>query len=193
MANLLAALLLLLLLLAGVTWLVRAWRNPARRLRRDFKRLRALLLKQLLPEQRPEAARTLDTCDDFLSALIASREQLQLLERMTHDAAHLTGAQPRSLTPEALPQTQERITQQLNAFFSQLGHIAASAGLHRESTLDELRDLAHHLDDQRRAIALLHRELREPLPDSLEARFDALEKTEAADQQQHKSTQKNKK
>lgn len=164
MANILAAVISVLTLLVIVGLIVRARSRPERKLLREFRKLRRMIVRDMKGEQRTRARKMLEDCEAYLDNLVQARQQQELLLGMAGTAKELTGRSVVSETEFAIDRFNQRISEDLNRFFASLARISAAANLHRDRAIDELAEFTEDLELQRDALYELTRELRGDAP-----------------------------
>jgi antitoxin component HigA of HigAB toxin-antitoxin module len=167
MPNVLAILAVFGLLVWAIVAIRRRFAKPERRLMRDFKRLRKLILTGMDRSGKDEARRLLDGCRDHLEALLDAKEQHRLLGSMAGAAQELTGQPIEAMSQSAIDAFDRRLAGDLAEFFASMARISAVVGLHRDQALTSLRQFAEDLTIQRDALVELTMELhggRQTLP-----------------------------
>ena len=146
MPNIIAAVVVLGLLVFGVRFAVSRRNTPARRLERDFKRLKKSILGSIESKNSPEAEKLLDACEKHLSALVTAREQHLMLTDMRASASELTGQAVESGSLVAFDQS---VAEKLSEFFGTLTRISTVVSLGTDETMSQLRGFASDLEIQR--------------------------------------------
>ena len=176
MGNVLAIVAIILIFAAIFTLILRNRNKPERRLLRDFRHLRRLILKGMKGAQKKQAKALLEDCENYLLSLVNVREQQALLESMTGTASELTGRTVGAETNAAVEAFNARIAEDLGEFFSNLARVSTAANLHKERALVELAEFTNDLEAQRDALVDLTLELQRLKTDDerdLAARVDA--------------------
>ncbi len=155
MPNVIAFLVIVAIIIGVIVLLGRRAARPERRLLRDFRRLRRLILSSIQRPHRAEAERLLGGCESYLAGLLDARERHALLGSMAGAAAEMTGLPPGEQGQRVLEVFDRRMAEDLSGFFTSLTRISAVVGLQREETLDALRSFTEDLEIQREALAEL--------------------------------------
>ena len=144
-------------------WVVLRRGRPEARLRRDFKRLRAMILSGMERGERAQARPLLDACGEHIERLLRAREQHRVLDTMASAAQELTDApQAFEATREATRAFDREVAQSLSRFFADLSRIATVVGLRQEDPLQALRGFTEELEQQRDILLELSQELGAP-------------------------------
>jgi hypothetical protein len=164
MPNIIALLLVIGFICGLVAWVRRRRARPERRLMRDFKRLRRLILTGLERSTHREAKTLLEACEGYLESLLLAKEQQRLLGSMAFTAGEITG-QPELLAhhlasgKNSVDTFDKQVAEDLANFFASLSRVSTVVGLRKDDALRSLRGFTEELEDQREALLQLSTEL----------------------------------
>ena len=166
MPNVIAFVLIIALLCWALIWTMRRRSRPERRLTRDFKRLKKLILSGLDKSHREEAKSLLEACGQYLESLLLAKEQQRLLGSMAGAAGELTGRPIPDLGGLAIDAFDKQVASDLANFFGSLSRVSTVVGLQKDDALRSLRNFTEELEEHRRALVELSFELQAGNPGS---------------------------
>ncbi len=162
MANVIALIFVIGLVAVVVSVIRKRNASPQRRLVKDFKRLRRLILDGVPKAHRQEATRLLDDCQQHLDALLRAKDQHRLIGQMAGAAQELTGHRLEGGGQDAVEAFDRQVANDLSSFFASLARISTVIGLQRDEALVSLRQFTEELEDQRAALVELTQALATP-------------------------------
>lgn len=152
MIRLVIALVILLVGLGAVSYLIVEWyAAPHRRLLRQFRKVRSLILESVDEEQRPRAERLLGDCEQHLEGLIRTRQRLDVLDEMADAAAEYTDVDP----PVDYEHLEARLQDDVHYFLAEMARISSEVDYDWRQSLQRLEDFNDELAEQRQAFAEL--------------------------------------
>jgi len=152
MIRLVIALVILLVGLGAVSYLVVEWyAAPHRRLLRQFRKVRSLILEGVDEQQRPRAERLLEDCEEHLEGLIRARQRLDILDNMADAASEYTDVD----APVDYEHLEARLQDDVHYFLSEMARISSEVDHDWRQSLQRLEDFNDELADQREVFAEL--------------------------------------
>ena len=156
MFRLIIALILFLTALGALGYLLVLWLSkPRRRLLREFRRMRKLVVEGVDESQRMHVDQLLEDCEAHLQGLIRARERLDVLSNMADAASELTDVDE-SFDREAM---EEQIRDDVSYFLSEMGRISAEVDYDWRESIERLEALADELEEEHRVFAQLEEEI----------------------------------
>lgn len=139
-------------LLAGATYVAMSWWSaPHRRMLRQYRRMRNMILDVVEGEQRPKAERLLDDCEEHLVGLIRARKRLDVLDDMADAASDFAELE----TPVDREKLDDRLQGDVEYFINEMGRICAEVDYDWRESMRQLEEFADELETQREAFAQL--------------------------------------
>ena len=145
--------LLLLLAAAGaITYLVLQWlAAPHRRLLRQFRKMRELILEGVDESQRPHVERLLEDSEHHLRGLIRARRRLDVLDEMAEAASEYVDADQ----PVDVAELEARLQDDVNYFLSEMARISSEIDYDWRESIERLEAFTDELEEQHRVFAQL--------------------------------------
>lgn len=152
MIRLVIALIIVLGGVGAVSYLVVEWyAAPHRRLLRQFRKVRSLILEGVDDEQRPRAERLLEDCEEHLEGLVRARQRLDVLDEMADAASEYTDVDP----PIDYEHLEARLQEDVHYFLAEMARISSEVDYDWRQSLQRLEDFNDELAEQREAFAEL--------------------------------------
>lgn len=152
MIRLVIALIIVLGGVGAVSYLVVEWyAAPHRRLLRQFRKVRSLILEGVDDKQRPRAERLLEDCEEHLEGLIRARQRLDVLGEMADAASEYTDVDP----PIDYEHLEARLQEDVHYFLAEMARISSEVDYDWRQSLQRLEDFNDELAEQREAFAEL--------------------------------------
>lgn len=155
MANVLLIVVLVAIVVGLVILIRRFRRSPERKLLRDFRTLRKMILAGMDKPGRGSAKILLEACEAHLQRLVNAKEQQHMLAEMAKTTRELTGRDTSTGTQRAVDAFDRRVADNLANFFTSLTRISSVVALQEEDALASLKDFADDLDLQRSELVRL--------------------------------------
>jgi len=161
MLRLLFALIVVLAAVGAVAYLITSWlKAPHRRLLRQFRKMRKLILDGIDESQRPHAEQLLEDCEDHLHGLIRARQRLEVLTEMADAASEYVDSDQRVDYRELEAQLQDDV----NYFLEEMARISAQVDYDWRQSIERLEAFTDELEEQQQVFAELE-DLPDPQPE----------------------------
>ncbi|MFB6351166.1 MAG: hypothetical protein ABEN55_01410 [Bradymonadaceae bacterium] len=152
MLRLLFALILVLAAIGAVVYLVlNWWTAPHRRLLRQFRKMRQLIMEGIEESQRPHAQRLLEDCEQHLEGLIRARQRLEVLTDMADAASEYVDAD-RAVDYDEL---ESRLQDDVSYFLEEMARISAQVDYDWRQSIERLETFTDELEQQHQIVAEL--------------------------------------